>query len=193
MEENLGDTKGKKTFFKDKKNIVIAILSILLIFSLGNSSETSLETSTNLTSALTEKEQIIQANQKQIEDLQKEKNILIQEKKNLEDEKKQLQEEKQNLENQKGILEQENKKLSEQVEQLKKESSTKSSTSNVTASTNSTSNSTTMQNKNSTIVYVTKTGEKYHKSRCSYLRNSKIQINLSDAKSQGYTPCSRCY
>ena len=80
MEENLQEAKSKKKFFQDKKNIAIIILSVLLFFALGSPSKTSVETSTNLTSALTEKEQTIQANQKQIEDLQKENNILIQEK-----------------------------------------------------------------------------------------------------------------
>jgi cell division septation protein DedD len=41
-------------------------------------------------------------------------------------------------------------------------------------------------------VYVTKTGEKYHISSCSYLAKSKISISLSAAKKQGYTACSRC-
>lgn len=41
------------------------------------------------------------------------------------------------------------------------------------------------------IVYVTKTGTKYHTSSCSYLRQSKIAISLSQAK-LSYTPCSRC-
>ncbi len=41
-------------------------------------------------------------------------------------------------------------------------------------------------------VYITKTGAKYHLDSCSYLRNSKILITLSDALSQGYGPCSRC-
>ena len=42
------------------------------------------------------------------------------------------------------------------------------------------------------IVYITKTGEKYHTGTCSYLRQSKIPIPLSEAVSGGYTPCSRC-
>jgi hypothetical protein len=41
-------------------------------------------------------------------------------------------------------------------------------------------------------VYITKTGEKYHVGSCSYLRQSKISISLSEAKRLGYTPCSRC-
>lgn len=40
-------------------------------------------------------------------------------------------------------------------------------------------------------VYVTKTGKKYHRSSCSYLRKSKIPMDLEDAK-RGYGPCSRC-
>lgn len=43
-----------------------------------------------------------------------------------------------------------------------------------------------------TIVYITKTGEKYHKDGCRYLAKSKISIKLKDAKSRGYTPCSIC-
>ena len=41
-------------------------------------------------------------------------------------------------------------------------------------------------------VYVTRTGKKYHKGSCSYLRKSKIPMKLKDAKAAGYTPCSRC-
>lgn len=41
-------------------------------------------------------------------------------------------------------------------------------------------------------VYVTKTGEKYHRDGCRYLSKSKIPITLSKAKSGGYTPCSVC-
>lgn len=44
----------------------------------------------------------------------------------------------------------------------------------------------------SQVVYITKTGKKYHRDGCSYLRPSKIEIRLKDAKSRGYTPCSRC-
>lgn len=43
-----------------------------------------------------------------------------------------------------------------------------------------------------TIVYITKTGKKYHTSGCSSLRKSKIPITLAEAKAKGYTPCSRC-
>ena len=41
-------------------------------------------------------------------------------------------------------------------------------------------------------VYITRTGKKYHRGQCSYLRKSKIPIMLKEAKAQGYGPCSRC-
>jgi len=42
------------------------------------------------------------------------------------------------------------------------------------------------------IVYITKTGEKYHQIGCRYLKYSSIPITLSEAISRGYTPCSIC-
>lgn len=41
-------------------------------------------------------------------------------------------------------------------------------------------------------VYITKTGKKYHRASCSYLKQSSIAIDLKDAVARGYTPCSRC-
>mgnify|MGYP004663819813 CR=1 FL=1 len=40
-------------------------------------------------------------------------------------------------------------------------------------------------------VHITRTGSKYHKAGCSYLK-SDIPINILDAVNSGYTPCSRC-
>lgn len=44
----------------------------------------------------------------------------------------------------------------------------------------------------SPIVYITKTGGKYHTKRCKYLRQSKIEITITEAQKTGYTPCSKC-
>ncbi|MGB3344031.1 MAG: hypothetical protein WBA61_08975 [Aequorivita sp.] len=41
-------------------------------------------------------------------------------------------------------------------------------------------------------VYVTKTGSKYHRGTCQYLKKSKIRTTKSEAKNNGYTACSRC-
>jgi hypothetical protein len=40
-------------------------------------------------------------------------------------------------------------------------------------------------------VYSTRTGAKYHRLRCQYLRRSRIPVALKDAK-QYYAPCSVC-
>jgi uncharacterized protein YjdB len=46
---------------------------------------------------------------------------------------------------------------------------------------------------NSTKVYITATGSKYHrKAKCGNTKTS-WQVTLSEAKSEGYTPCKKCY
>jgi len=45
---------------------------------------------------------------------------------------------------------------------------------------------------NDMIVYITKTGSKYHRENCSSLRSSRIPISLSEAKQRGYEPCKIC-
>jgi hypothetical protein len=42
------------------------------------------------------------------------------------------------------------------------------------------------------IVYITRTGKRYHRAGCRYLASSKIRMTLKDAKAQGYTPCKVC-
>lgn len=46
--------------------------------------------------------------------------------------------------------------------------------------------------KKDVTVYVTRTGKKYHRDGCRYLSKSQIPISLSDAKAEGYGPCSVC-
>lgn len=41
-------------------------------------------------------------------------------------------------------------------------------------------------------VYTTKTGEKYHKKTCRYLKYSKIEIIIDKAIELGYSACSVC-
>lgn len=49
------------------------------------------------------------------------------------------------------------------------------------------------QSENKSItVYITKTGAKYHRSGCRYLKKSKISISLDNARAQGYGACSVC-
>lgn len=46
--------------------------------------------------------------------------------------------------------------------------------------------------KKTTYVYITRTGAKYHRSGCRYLKKSKIKVTLKWAKQHGYTPCKVC-
>lgn len=43
------------------------------------------------------------------------------------------------------------------------------------------------------VVYITETGEKYHKAGCSSLKNSSMELTLSEAKERGYAPCGKCW
>ncbi|GHU24723.1 hypothetical protein FACS1894164_12030 [Spirochaetia bacterium] len=45
----------------------------------------------------------------------------------------------------------------------------------------------------STVVYVTKSGKKYHLDGCSSLSRSKIAMSLEDAVRSGYGPCANCH
>lgn len=49
------------------------------------------------------------------------------------------------------------------------------------------------KDKKSTIVYITRTGRKYHNNGCWHLAKSKRPIKLSDALKQGYTACKHCF
>ena len=49
----------------------------------------------------------------------------------------------------------------------------------------------TVSDNQSQVVYRTRTGKKYHRSGCSYLK-SKIETTVSEAQSMGLGPCSRC-
>jgi len=42
------------------------------------------------------------------------------------------------------------------------------------------------------IVFITRTGIRYHKGDCRYLRKSRIPISIEEAREKGYTPCKVC-
>jgi hypothetical protein len=43
-----------------------------------------------------------------------------------------------------------------------------------------------------TVVYTTKTGQKYHKENCRYLKMSKNKTTIKNAKAKGYLACKVC-
>lgn len=209
-EENEFLVKFKNFIHKNSliiESILVVIIIVMLVAIIGtNTTKERLEgknyelqaklehTSETLQAQIEEKDNKIKDNEKKITELQQEdkKNEINQSIKTLESEKQKLEEEKKTLEGEKQTL-------TTQIEELKKTSSVLTERKNAKVSqssvstTSSTPVKTSVQNTNSAIVYVTNTGKKYHKPNCSYLKKSKIQMNLSEAQSEGYTPCSRCY
>lgn len=49
-----------------------------------------------------------------------------------------------------------------------------------------------VENVKAQTVYITKSGEKYHKEGCKYLKYSKKEIKLEEAISRGYEACKVC-
>lgn len=45
----------------------------------------------------------------------------------------------------------------------------------------------------SSTVYITTYGEKYHLEQCFHLRKSKFPIDIDEAVSKGYEPCKNCH
>lgn len=83
--------------------------------------------------------------------------------------------------------EEENKKQAEQIAQL--ESATQQdSASTIQQPVESTPPAAT----NETIVYITNSGTKYHRETCRHLKDSKIEIKLSDAVKK-HSPCGVCH
>lgn len=82
--------------------------------------------------------------------------------------------------------------FSEGKESVKTTASTASTASSPSSSSSGTSTPA-VSEPQSVTVYITNTGSKYHRSGCQYLRKSCIPISLDDAKSQGYTACSKCW
>lgn len=67
-----------------------------------------------------------------------------------------------------------------------------SSGSSSTSSTTSNNDSDDSDSSGSYYVHITDTGEKYHSAGCGYLSRSDHTVTISEAKSMGLTPCSRC-
>ncbi|BFL46894.1 ComEC/Rec2 family competence protein [Lactonifactor longoviformis] len=51
----------------------------------------------------------------------------------------------------------------------------------------------TIQGEEEEIVYITETGEKYHRTGCQYLKNSAREIAREEAEARGLTPCGKCH
>ncbi|MCC8045773.1 MAG: Ig-like domain-containing protein [Clostridiales bacterium] len=71
-------------------------------------------------------------------------------------------------------------------------STSSSAASSGSASSSSSTSSSSSSATTSSVVYITKTGSKYHRAGCRYLSSSMIEIDLSTAVAKGYEACSVC-
>ena len=197
METNTTNNKHshtKKSFWKDKKNIAIVVLSILLFVTIisyptSDTSTNNLQNS-NLTSTINELQSKLEEKQIEITNLQNSNKSLTEEKKKLEDENKEL-----------------NSKLEDAQKNVSKNSTATSSPTSSssektsTKTTSSTSKNTTTSNKetssstknNSEMVWVGETGTKYHTQSCRTLKGKGHQITLKQALAEGRESCKVCH
>lgn len=191
ISESKHSSNSKKSFFKDKKNIVIIVLSFLtlsclLAYSNSNNYESH----------------------SQIEELNNQINTL-------KDKNNELSAEIQNNNNQINSLQQTNKSLREELNTANEQkqepvnqvtetpkttptSNNNSSSSKKTSSENAgTSKKTSSQASTSTnkfqMVWVGETGSKYHNQGCRTLKGKGHQITLQQAQSEGRAPCKVCH
>lgn len=201
--------KEKLNIMKKWKPISIGVVAFVLILGLafGNSNQDKIN----------ELETSVQTLQEQNEELQSENDVLTADISGLSAENGELQlqitekdqtidslneelgtvegyeQQIADLETQIVSLTEENSKLQSEIDGYKK-ASTESSVSRSENSGSPTieSSDNTASTSVGTTVYITKTGDKYHRGSCSYLKKSKIAIDKDAAISQGYGACSRC-
>lgn len=197
----------KSSFWRDRKNVAIVVLSFLLFCVLAfsdtdqadkiNELNAQIERQNRQVAELEEENKKIETLEANVETLSKEKedlNAKLSAVASTEDLKKTIDEKSQqilNLESQIGSLAAEKAEVEAQNGVLQQQLSSKSSTTSSTSK-SSTSSSTSPGTSTSYTVYITNTGSKYHRSGCSYLRSSSHAIDKNSAVSQGYTACSRC-
>lgn len=209
-ENNENQMKQKKSFWKDKKNVAIVILSFLLFcMIIGVSSEpTPSGNASNLKSGANIVAQEDTEIRKQLEEAQNtikylnekiEKNDEVQEEAELnkskiveyENQLQALQIEKANLETKVSELNTEKESLQSQLNEANQKQVAATQQASSAPVSAPAIHHEEEHHINTYTVYVTNTGSKYHRDGCSYLK-SKIAIDKDSAVAQGYTACSRC-
>ncbi len=181
----------KKNFWKDKKNVAIVILSFLLLFSLGS---TPNEDGAKLNNEISSLKSQINSLNEELEAQNAGNDVKAEElEKQIQDKETHIK----NLETQINTLTEDNANLNSKVTELTEENSSLQAKKSVSTSTpqgqtTSSSQIATEDTSSSYTVYVTKTGGKYHRDGCRYLKSSKIAKDKSSAISQGYDACSVC-
>ena len=202
--ENLNETK--KSFWKDKKNIAIIVLSFLVLCFLVafadsdsyKNNEQTAELENQINTLTTENENLnkkIEENNNQITELQDTNKSLEEENSNLKSQVEELQKTASS-----GTSNTSNTSSTTATPNTSSNTSTTASSTPSTTSSNS-SNATTAQKTNtstntdtdSEMVWVGETGTKYHIQSCRTLKGKGHQITLKQALAEGREPCKVCH
>lgn len=60
------------------------------------------------------------------------------------------------------------------------------------SSVNASQNDSLISSSSEQMVFVGKSGDRYHIAGCQYVNDNMIEVTVSEAEAQGYTPCKRC-
>lgn len=203
----------KEKFTKETIKTIAIVFLIFLLFCCIFSDDTkrNVELSQqveNLTNQISQLNAEIENNNSKLKDNEKEITTL-------KGQKSILEQEKSKLESEKGNLEKEKSELTTKVQELEKTSTKKNITQTTVASANSqakkssssntssntksseatskASKSSTTQTTNTSMVWVGKTGTKYHNQTCPTLKGKGSQITMQQALSEGRTACKVCH
>ena len=190
--ENNNHSNIKQSFWKDKKNIVIVILSGLLFITIVSypNSNTNISNSQdiNLISTVNELQLEITDKENEIKTLQENNKSLIEKNEKLENEKKELNLKSESSE--KNV----SKNSSSQTNSYSKKTTSKYSSptsENISSPSKKQTSSSTKQT--SKMVWVGETGTKYHIQSCRTLKGKGHQITLKQALAEGREPCKVCH
>lgn len=158
-----------KELFKDKKNIVITILGIIILCFAFTQSQNQ-EKMNQLNSKIEYLEKCVEEYEEEIETLKKEKE-------ELKKENKSLSKKEENTEEQEEVT-------------VSNDTAYKNTTKK---STETTKKSTKINDDKTEMVWVGETGTKYHKKDCRTLKGKGLQITLKQALQEGREPCKVCH
>lgn len=183
IEEN---EENKVKFYKDK-NIIISILVVILFWSIIT--RPNISNYENTINSLNEKiynyEKNMQETQTKLDELQENNKSLEDKTKTFENEANDLKKKNEELKNENENLKKENENLS---------ASTKNKTNNqaipVAQSNPQAKNTYAQQNQNTQMVWIGKTGNKYHRQSCPTLKGNGSQVPLQSVA--GREPCKVC-
>ncbi|MCC5423651.1 transpeptidase-transglycosylase [Clostridium botulinum] len=197
----LKNKKDLKELTKKKKNFIFTgIIILAIIGSLNVAVGNNIQNEKMMAEEAKQEQEIKQEEQKKIEEkklAEEQKRIQEEEsKKKAEEEKRKQEEEAKKKAAEEQKKQEELKRKQEEENKIKAENEQAQAAfaqSTGKGNSNDQSNeSENVDNNQNYTVYKTRTGSKYHSSGCRYLKKSCYETTVSQARSEGLSPCSVC-